>query len=65
MNGFELLLVAVGCGGLAWGMLVVSDWLLRDKEERAPKSSSSSPVRDKTRENRDVYFTRWSHRQMG
>jgi len=34
MNDLLIALVSIGFGGLSWGILATSDWLLRDKEER-------------------------------
>lgn len=36
MNGLLIALVSIGFGGLSWGMLAASDWLLRDEDERVP-----------------------------
>jgi hypothetical protein len=33
MNDFVILLISLAFGALAWGMLVVSDWLLGDRHE--------------------------------
>jgi hypothetical protein len=33
MNDFVIVVVALSFGALSWGMLVISDRLLRDKDE--------------------------------
>ena len=38
MHDFLLLLAAAGFGALAWAMLAVSDWLLRDKNRAEPST---------------------------
>jgi hypothetical protein len=43
MNELAIVLVALGLGCLAWGMLVASNWLLRDKEERQSCQPTSRP----------------------
>ena len=36
MNDFAILLVSLGFGALAWVILALSDWLLRNQDERLP-----------------------------
>jgi hypothetical protein len=41
MNHFLVLMFSISLGGMAWGMLVVSDWLLRDKPKGLPNRTNS------------------------
>jgi hypothetical protein len=43
MNELAIAVVTLGLGCLAWGMLVASNWLLRDKDERLSDQPASRP----------------------
>ncbi len=45
MNEFIVLVASVGLGGVTWVMLMFSDWLLRDDQERLPVKAASRPRR--------------------
>ena len=57
---------SVGLGGLSWGMLALTDWLLRDAEEKWP-IKSALPFRRSmaTRAKNTFPQTSRSHHQMG
>ena len=56
---------SVGLGGLSWGMLALTDWLLRDAEEKWP-IKSALPFRRSIANRATNSFpqTSRSHRQM-
>jgi hypothetical protein len=45
MHDLMVFFAAAACGALAWGMLVVSDWLLGDKEPSSARRGNSTAVR--------------------
>lgn len=47
MNQFLLFAISCSFGGLAWIMLVISDWLLGDKPARTIKSCAPLPFADR------------------
>jgi hypothetical protein len=47
MHEFLLFLAAAGFGALAWVMLVISDWLLRDKEPSRSQRSKSNSIQNR------------------
>ncbi len=66
MNHFIIWVLSVGLGAVAWGMLVMSDWLLRDEEERLPIRHVRGVERNKNKlsKKRQSLLIR-SHREMG
>ena len=66
MNHLIIWVISVGFGALAWGMLVVSDWLLRDDDERLPTRPALRVNRNQViRFGNDFSLTSRNHRQMG
>jgi hypothetical protein len=47
MKDFLIPIVCLGLAGLAWLMLVVSDRLLRDRDEQAPRGPALREARSK------------------
>jgi hypothetical protein len=43
MNHIVVILLALSFGGFAWGLLVVSDWLLGEKPARTTRRQPTLP----------------------